>query len=110
MEVTQLVEQMTLMRIEMGVISNKIDNLNKLDEKLDIVSKIADHADQSVTSAHKRVDEVNEHYDKEITTLNEKIDNEINKLIATNRWIMSIAISAAAISISFAGLVYAIVK
>lgn len=51
-------EQITLLRIDVGKVMTKLDILQALDTKVDAVGTVAYRADQSASSAHKRVDDM----------------------------------------------------
>jgi hypothetical protein len=54
-DVTELI---TLLRIDIALLMQKVDSFHNVERKVDDIAIIADRATQSTSSAHKRIDRI----------------------------------------------------
>lgn len=84
----ELGELITLLRIDVAKLMQKVDSFHRIETKLDQTVLVADRASQSVDSAHKR----------------------INKLESWQRYVIGTALTCLGITISGVALIWNILK
>lgn len=84
----ELEELITLLRIDVARLMQKVDSFHRIEARLDQTVIIADRAGQSADSAHKR----------------------ISKVEAGQRWVIGTALTCIALVISGIGLMWNILR